>query len=603
MNLLNPVLRIGSRFQEIEFSVLLAWGLLFPAKESYFYFFGFAALLSLFSLKKILSLRNVSCMRMSSFLLLFNLLLIGSSFFSPHPGRSINFICDILLLSIWFFLLDFESIDSDRYLRLLAYIISVASLAVIVVYIARAGRGPWGVVFNNPILQGIAAALAALLFLRSLLDKFNRIDTALLAVNSGAVIISASKAAFLGLVFFAALMILARKKYWIALLAILIIALALIPNPLRRLALHSLQHDPYVYDRIDIWSMSARMLRAHPWTGVGPDLFSDAAPRFNFAQDKGPARYSKLPESPHSDYWKIITETGLPGLAFVLVLLAFAFRRLAAPPRLDGAKVLLAFLLLQMVFFNFIFNSFFLLVFLFLLYAVFWRRLFYFPPTPAFKFCLSGLLLLIFFVFYLLPWVADRWLHQAATEKNIIKSYDQLKFAALCSPLDERVPLARARVLRAYFRTTANLEAWQEAREILHRALKLNRNSSAAHILESALFADMAERKIAYPELLEEILAPLRRAEALEPFNPFLKLRQARILAEFGRRREALLRAREALALEPDYVAALYFVRQMDGPAGTDDAFQERIARISAKAKKLRARPGSYLYDLHRPPE
>jgi O-antigen ligase len=559
-------------------------------------------LLSLFSLKKILSLKNLPVMRMSVLLMLFNLLLIGSAFFSRHPGRSLLFVCDILLLSLWFFLFDIEESDIGRYLRLSAWVISIASMAVIVVFIARAGRGPLGVVFNNPILQGIAAALAALVFLQALLQRFNRADAALLAVNAGALVVSASKAAFLGLAVFAAVLILARKRKWIVYFLAVLIALALVPNPLRRMAVHSLRHDPYVYDRLDIWGMSAHMLCARPWTGVGPDLFHEAARQFNFPQDKGPARFSKVPESPHSDYWKVVSETGLPGLLFVLLFLAIVIRRLAAPPRLDGAKVLLAFLLLQMLLFNFIFNSFFLLLFFFLLYAVFWRRLHFFSPTPLFKLCLTGLLLLVFSIFYLLPWVADRSLGKAAAAGNIIQGYARLRFAALCNPLDERVPLARARVLHAYFKTSASLEAWQEARENLLLAQKLNRNGSDAHLLEYALIADMAERKVTYPGLLEELLAPLRRAAALEPFNPFLKLRQARILAQFNRRSEALLHAREALSLEPDYVAALLFLRQMGDSQDTDRAFRERMARIRDKAEKLRAKPGSYLYELHRLP-
>ena len=602
MNLLKPILWIGSRFQEIEFSLLLVWSLLFPAKQSYFYYFGFAALLALFSIKKILSLKNISIMRPSFFLLLFNLLMIGSAFFSRHPRWSILFVCDIFLLSLWFFLFDIEKIDIDRYMRLMANVISMASLAIVIVFIARAGRGPLGIVFKNPILQGIAAALAVLVFLQALLQKFAYSDMALLAINAGAVIISASKAAFLGLVLLAAVSILARKKRWIIYFVAILIALALIPNPLRRMTIHSLRHDPYIYDRLDIWNMSARMFRTHPWTGVGPDLFKEAARRFNFPQDKGPARYAKLPESPHSDYWKVVTETGLAGLAFVFIFLFFTIRRVIAPPWPEGPKVLLAFLLLQMLFFNFVFNSFFLLVFLFLLYSFFWRRLSFVSPTPAFKACLSGLLLVIFILFYLLPLVADRSLQQAAAEKNIIQSYALLNRAARCSPLDERVLLARARILRGYFKATANLESWQAARENVRLALKLNRNSSDAHILESALFGDIAQQMGIYPALEEELLAPLRRAEALEPFNPFLKLRQAQLLAKFDRRPEALARARDALKLEPEYVAALFFVRQMTGSTADAAAFQERIAALQAKAKKLRTQPDSYLYDLYRLP-
>jgi O-antigen ligase len=603
MNLLKPILRIGSRFQEIEFSLLLAWALLFPAKQSYLYFFGFALLLVLFSLKKIFTLKNISFMRFSAFLLLFNLLLIGSAFFSRHPGQSLLFVCDLFLLSLWFFLFDIEKKDVNLYLRLLAYVISVSSLAIVVHFAFQAGRSPQGTIYTNPILQGIVASLAALFFLQALLQRFSKTDMALLAINLGAVIVSASKAAFLGLALFSAAMILARKKKWIFYFFALLLVLALFPNPLRQMVGHSLRQDPYATNRLDIWNMSARMFRAHPWTGVGPDLFGEAAKRFNFPQDKGPSRYGKLPESPHSDYWKIITETGLAGLVFVLLFLFFTIRRAPVPFWPDGPAVLLAYLLLQMLFFNFIFNSFFLLLFLFLLYSFFWRRVIFISPTPAFRIFFSGLLSLIFIIFYLLPLVADQLLQTAAVEKNIVRRFAQLNRAALCSPFDERVPLARAQVLRGYFKASANLEAWEDAREDLHLARKLNRNCSEALVLESGLFMDVLEKKIAYPALAEEILAPLRQAEALEPFNPFLKLRQALVLDQFNRRQEARRLAQAALALEPDYVEALFFLQRSEGPPAGDAVFQKRIAQIQTRAKKMHLKPGSYLYALYRLPE
>jgi O-antigen ligase len=602
MNLLKPVLRIGSRFQEIEFSLLLAWALLFPAKQSYLYYLGFAALLALFSLKKIFFLKNISCMRFSIFLLLFNLLLIGSAFFSRHPGPSLLFVCDTLLLSFWFFLFDIEKIDVHRYLRLMAYVLSAASLAIVVFFVLQAGSAPHGTIFKNPILQGIAAALAVLFFLQAVLKKFTYADMALLIINGGAVIVSASKAASLGLALFSFAMLLARKRKWIIYFFALLLLLTLLPNPLRHMVGRSLQHDPYVYNRLDIWKMSARMFRAQPWTGVGPDLFSEAAKRFNFPQKKGPARFSKLPESAHSDYWKIITETGLAGLAFVLLFLFFAIRRMPTPLWSDEPAVLLAFLLLQMLFFNFIFNGFFLLVFLFLLYSFFWRRLFFVSLTPAFKLFLSGFLSLIFIVFYLLPLVADQLLQTAGVEKNIVRRFALLNRAALCSPFNELAPLERARTLRWYFKVSANLEAWAAAREDLHRVQELNRNSSEAFVLEAGLFTDILEKKIAYPALAEEILAPLRRAGELEPFNPFLKLRQAMILEEFDRRREALRLAKDALELEPEYVEALFFLQRLAGSPAGDAVFQKRIAQIQAKAKSLRVKPGTYLYDLYRLP-
>ena len=542
-------------------------------------------------------------MRVSVFLLLFNLLIIGSAFFSRHPGQSLWFVCDMFMLSFWFLLFDFEKSDANRYLRLLAYVISLSSLARIGFFVLQAGPGSLAAVFEIPILQGMAAALAVLYFLHALLQKVTYADTALLIVNAGAMVVSAFPAAFLALALFAAAMIFYGRRKWLFYLLAVLILLLVIPNPLQRALGHTFKKDPYADKRLDIWNLSARMFRACPWTGVGPDLFSAAARRFNFPRENARARYLKPPASPYSDYWKIICENGLAGLIFVLLFLFFTIRRMLAPPWSDLPKVLLAFLLLQMLFFNFIFNFFFLLVFLFLLYSFFWRRLLFFSLDRSFRIFLSGLLLVVFIIFYLFPFFADRLLQTAAAEKNIVRRFALLNRAALFCPLDDRVPMVRAKILRGFFKATANLDAWQTAWEDSRLSQKLNSNSSEACILEAGLFADVFDKKIIYPALAEEILSPLQRAEKLEPFNPFLKLQQALVLADFGRSQEARRLALAALDLEPDYVAALFFMRQLAGSSAEAAVWQKRIAQIQDKAKSLKAKPGSYLYDLYRLPE
>jgi len=603
MNLFKQILPGSPRFQEVEFSVLSGWALLFPAKQSYFYFLGFALLLAAFSLRKVLTLKNITLTRFSSFLLLFNALFIFSTFFSPHPFRSLLFISDILLVSLWFILFYLEKSDTGRYLRLLAVLISVSSLVVLIFFVLRGGRGPAEQIFKNPILQGIVSALAALVFLHALLQRYSHADAALLGLNFAAVIISASKAAFLGLAMFAAVMILARKRRWLVYFFSILVLLVLLPNPLRRMVGHSLHQDPYVLNRLDIWSMSARMFRHHFWTGVGPDLFIEAAGRFNFPQEKGPARYGKVPESPHSDYWKIIAENGLPGLVFVLAFLFFAIRRMLSPPWFDMAKLLLGFLLLQMLLINYIFNFFFILVFFLLMHDFLYRSHRFVSIRPGFRVLFSSLLVFLLVTLYLFPFFADRSLDEASREKNIVRRFALLKGAALFSPLDERVPLAKAEVLGVFARTQANLEAWADAVANLRLAQKLDGYGNAALLLESALFREFLAKPIQYPALGEEILAPLRRAEKNDPFKPFLKLQQAVILRELGRLQEARLLASAALDLEPEYVAAIVFIHELDGQPASDPVLQRRLAQIRGKAKKLGAKPGSYLAKLYELPE
>jgi O-antigen ligase len=601
MNLFKAILPSSSRFQEIEFSFLLGWALLFPAKQSYLYFLGFTLLLAAFLLRKIFAVKNVALTRFSFFLFLGNALFVFSAFFSPHPFKSLLFVGDVFLVSLWFVFFFIERNDLDRYLRLMAMVISLSSLVVLVFFALQGGHGPAGQIFKNPILQSIASALAALIFLHSLLQKYGHAEFILLGINVGAVIVSASKAAFLGLALFAAAMLLSRRRQWLIYLVLVSGLLLLLPSPLRKMVDYSFRHDPYVLNRLDIWNLSARMFRHYFWTGAGPDLFMETAGRFNFPQERGPARYFKVPESPHSDYWKVIAENGLPGLIFVLVFLFFAIRRMLSPPWFALPKLLLAFLLLQMLLFNFIFNFFFLLVFFLLVRDFLLERQSFVSPRSGFKIFAAGLLVFAVLTLYLFPYIADRCLDAAGREKDIVRRSAWLDRAALFSPLDERVPLARAEVLRIFALAAGSQEAWSDAVKNLRLAQKLNRNCGEAFIAESALFREFLGKKIKYPALGEEILAPLRRAEELDPFNPFLKLQKAVVLREYGRVPEARRQALAALELEPDYVAAILFIHDLDG-SPADIALQERIERIRARASKLQPPPGSYLYKLNELP-
>jgi hypothetical protein len=337
-------------------------------------------------------------------------------------------------------------------------------------------------------------------------------------------------------------------------------------------------------------------------TGVGPDLFAEAAPRFNFAQDKGASRYGKVPESPHSDYWKVIVENGLPGLLLVLAGLFFAIKAMLSPPGFGLPRLLLAFLLIQMLLFNLVFNFFFLLAFFLLLKDFFPARQRFVSLQAGARLFLSGLLVLVLVTLYVLPYAATRCLDAAAKEKDITRRFDLLRRAELLSPLDERPSLAKVDVLRVFAAKTGSIAAWTDAWENARRSQRLNRNSVEALVMESELFREFLGKKIGYPALAEEVLAPLRRAGELSPFNPFLKLQQAALLREFGRISEARRQAQAALDLEPDYVMAIVFIHELDALPADDPVLHERIARIGEKAARLHVRRGSYLFNLFRLP-
>jgi hypothetical protein len=595
------------RFQEIEFSLLLGWALLFPDKIGYSYCLGFISLLAAFMLAKAPALKSIAVTRFSSLLLLFNAVLIFGAFFSPHPHKSLLFVADFLLLSLWLALFFLEKEDTERYLRLAALVISLSSLGMVVFFALQKGRGPVTPFFENPALQGIASALAVLVFLHGLLQKYGHAGLLLLVLNAGAVVISASPAALLGLGVLVLAMIARDKRRRLVWLFPILLLLAVAAGFLQRRETHPPGGNEYALNRWEIWSMSARMYRHYPWMGVGPDLFSEAARPFNIPLENGPARFFKLPASPQSDYWKVIVENGLPGLAFVLLFLFFTIRRLLAPPLFSLARWLLALLLAQMLLFNLAFNFFFLLLLLLLLRDLFPAGRRFIALRPGARVFFSGLLVFVLLTFYLLPFLADRCLDRAVGEKDFVRRLAWLQKSSLLSPMDERGPLAKVALLRAFalsrpgpaLKAPNAGAAWAAALENARRAQRLDGNSVEALVLEAELFRDILDRGDGYPALGEEILEPLRRAVELAPFDPFLKLQQANVLRRFGRAAESRLLAQSALDLEPDYAVALVFIHELDGLPADNPTLRERLASIREKADRLKAPPGSYLFKLH----
>ena len=136
----------------------------------------------------------------------------------------------------------------------------------------------------------------------------------------------------------------------------------------------------------------------------------------------------------------------------------------------------------------------------------------------------------------------------------------------------------------------------------LKRAEKLNPGFIDGYILESNLYLALLRRNVQYLKLADEIIAPLVRAEKNDPFNPFLKLKKALVYLSFGRTAPAREEAFRALAIEPEFVSALYLLHENFDYCPDEREFSRRIGRITEKARKLKLQPDTYLYNLFQIP-
>lgn len=97
-------------------------------------------------------------------------------------------------------------------------------------------------------------------------------------------------------------------------------------------ALHDTRHalNYAVSGRLDIWRVTGRMIRAHPWVGVGVRDFRVAYPRYAPASDEFvTVQACGVGEGachPHQIVLEVLADTGIAGLALWLAGVAWALR-------------------------------------------------------------------------------------------------------------------------------------------------------------------------------------------------------------------------------------------------------------------------------------
>ncbi len=604
MNLSRITYRLSLLNLRIEFLSILACMLFFPKSENkeltLIYFLVLSALLVLFSLRNILFLKNIALSSFSHSITVFNLVFLFSIFFSIYYYRSIYFYADIFLISFYSILFFFDKNKKAAYFHSITYMLSLFSLINIIHYLFPLTGKPT-LFFANPILQGIISGMAVLITLYYLLKKFNRFFLILLIVNCGGVFVSRSKAAFIGCILFALLLIILKNKKLFIIPAILSILTFIFPNPIRDTFYFSLKKDPYAFDRIYIWQVAVDILKDN-LLGVGPGNFSEVSKKYNFKQTKGPAHYFKVPRQTHNDYLKTAAETGLPGLFLLAALLFFILRKIFSSSLFDITRILLLYLLFQAFLFNIIFHAFFFFLFLFLLKILFEEELIFKSFHLNARLLSSFSLLFIFIICYLFPFLANISIEKSKASRDPVDALHSLKRAVYLNPLNGEAHYLQAQYFSNYFKQTANLEYFGAALEQLKKVQRLNRHFTGSYLLESNLYYLLFSGFKSGYVSSGEIIAPLTEAEKTAPLDPFIKLRKAQVYYEFDEKNAAKTEALKALKLEPHFISALYFLHRNFNYFPDEDVFNTKLKNILKKREGKTLTPGAYLYELYKIP-
>jgi len=234
-----------------------------------------------------------------------------------------------------------------------------------------------------------------------------------------------------------------------------------------------------------------------------------------------------------------------------------------------------------------------------------------FEEKPAFKSlsyparCGYFLVLILFWIgSYILPLLANQAIGKARQTEDPVSALNLLTRAASYNPLDIEAYRSQARIFFAFFEETSQLDHFYASLDNLKKVQRRNPWFVDAYLQESGLYYTLMQKNLQYPALKEEILAPLAKAERIDPFNPFIKIHQAQVYLEFGQAESAQKKAAQAIKLEPNYISALYFLQRNFQYFGSETAFKDRIQKILIRIRGMTLVPGTYLFELFQvPPE
>ncbi len=93
-----------------------------------------------------------------------------------------------------------------------------------------------------------------------------------------------------------------------------------------------LRTDPYVFERLNMWKAAIRIFADHPF-GVGTGHFKYFWPVVRDPVDGSIIRFARYAATPHSEFFSILSELGIPGAAAFLGLGVAGFLSLRRVPR------------------------------------------------------------------------------------------------------------------------------------------------------------------------------------------------------------------------------------------------------------------------------
>lgn len=400
----------------------------------------------------------------------------------------------------------------------------------------------------------------------------------------------------------------------VVILCLLLLAVTLVPNPLRQRAIEVSTQDPYAFSRIEIWKSSMERVLDHPW-GMGLGMYKYASFQYRFPIESDIVRFGKRAESAHNGYLQIAVELGLVGLAMFLIGIGVWMREVVGVLRttlsnserglvVGASGAALAILSHSTV--DSVFHEPALVVALIICAGLVIRFRFarntdvvrwlvpvgYHPVRKAVLWVCVGALIMVM-IQPAVSWYAFSRGEAAAKAGDEDNSWYWHEWASRIEPglTGYRDALARASVER--FQQSGNPEWLLRAIEEERLAIELNPLDGRFPYRIGTLFDQLAQQNIS-PEQRE--LLRKQATEAYEqgmhadPYSPFNYMGLATIALTQGRVNQARAWLQQAVSYEPNYLPARIRLAELAFNAGDTNSMRAELDAIESIKQRYGSR-------------
>jgi len=360
------------------------------------------------------------------------------------------------------------------------------------------------------------------------------------------------------------------------------------------------QHDPYNYQRTQIWKAGLQVIQGHPILGVGMGQFRYLSKQFTPAVEGTIARYRKWPNIAHNEYLQYVAEIGIPaalllfGIAGWLLTLAWKrARTMAQESRIvqEAALCTAAGLGVHAL----VDNNWTFPVLAAGLAVISQADLlpqgnveFIWKWTPVRRAAFAVGLGVIFVHSTLIPSIGlyfNEAGHRAYVAEDLSKATVMHRFAVAFLP-DHPVLLDNLGLdyFDAYMKMRKP-ELLDRAESLFNQSMAANSNFEipAGHLettLIQRLTGDPSRDQAIHAKIIEADRSVLRS----NPFNPFIRKNLAEALYNRGDRPRAIEELKKAAELEPNYVGAYLrlseWTRENGRPGESEEYRKKAIAVV-----------------------